>query len=120
MRAQAQPAVKMQRVSSGEFTCPLTAYCLPAEIVDRAANGLGWISLICAVTAVALTLIEHVFQPEFAAAWTHPVLRLASLGVFLMSIALIVLQRAGCLSKRRLIDLGMSFSGGDRLRVRSV
>ena len=102
--------MRIQRVSSGVFERPrLTAYLLPAPILDRAANGLSWISLIAAVTSVALTLIQHMLQPEFAAAWAHPVLRLASLSVFLQSMGFIAVQRSGWLSKPQLLDLGIVF-----------
>jgi eukaryotic-like serine/threonine-protein kinase len=87
----------------------MTAYRLPPAIVDRAANGLGWMSLISAVTPVALALIEQAFQPEFAAAWRHPILRLTLSGVFLLSVGFIALQRSGWVSKRRLLDLGIVF-----------
>lgn len=102
--------MKIQRASSDAFECPkLTTYQLPAKIVDRAANGLGWISLIGAVTSVALTLIEHVLQPEFAMAWKQPALRMASLFVFFLSVGFIAVQRSGWLSKPMLLDLGMVF-----------
>jgi tRNA A-37 threonylcarbamoyl transferase component Bud32 len=100
--------MKIQRASSTGIECPkLTAYQLPAKIVDRAANGLCWVSLIGAVTSVALTFIEHLLQPEFAAAWAHPVLRITSLSVFLLSVGFIAVQRSGWLSKPQLLDLGM-------------
>jgi eukaryotic-like serine/threonine-protein kinase len=60
-----------------------------------------------AVTSVALTFIEHLLQPEFAAAWAHPVLRITSLCVFLRSVGFIAVQRSGWLSKRQLLDMGM-------------
>ena len=102
--------MKIQRVSSGVFERPkLTARQLPLPILDRATNGLCWISLICAVTSVALTLIQHLLQPEFAAAWRHPVLRLTSLAVLLLSAGFFAVQRSGWLSKPRLLDLGMAF-----------
>ena len=111
--------MKIQRASSSGFECPrLTAYQLPAKIVERAANGLCWVSLIGAVTSAALTCIEHLLQPEFAAAWAHPVLRITSLCVFLLSVGFIAVQRSGWLSKTQLLDLGIvfqvavAFSGG--------
>jgi serine/threonine-protein kinase len=61
------------------------------------------------VTSVTLNLIQHALQPEFAAAWRHPMLRIASLCVLLLSIGFIAVQRSGRLSKRRLLDLGMFF-----------
>src|SRR5262249_43495589 len=104
------PLMRIQRASSDAFECPkLTSYHLPVTIMERATDGLCWISIISAVSSVALTIIEHLFQPEFAAAWTHPVLRLTSLSIFFLSIAFIAIQRSGVLSTRRLLDLGMLF-----------
>ena len=94
--------MRIERESSGSLQTPKPlAYQLPPQILDRAADGLCWISLIAAVSSVALNTIEHALQPEFASAWTHPVLRLVSLGVLAMSIAFIFVQRSGRLSKRQ-------------------
>src|ERR1044071_6228593 len=104
------PAMKIQRASSDAFETPNpVAYSLPPQILDRATDGLCWISLISAVTSVALTAIQHTLQPEFAAAWANPALRIVSLCVFFVSVGFILVQRAGVLSKRRLLDLGMLF-----------
>jgi serine/threonine-protein kinase len=81
---------------------------LPPQILERAVNGLCWISLISAVSSVALTMI-HLLQPEFAAAWAHPALRIATLCVFFLSVGFIVVQRSGWLSTQRLLDLGIVF-----------
>src|SRR5690349_6751737 len=102
--------MKIQRASSDAFETPNpVAYSLPAQILDRAADGLCWISLISAVSSVALTAIQHTLQPEFAAAWAHPALRIASLCIVLLSVGFILVQRSGWLSKRLLLDLGMVF-----------
>ena len=66
-------------------------------------------SLFTAVTSVVLTAVEHAFQPEFAAAWSHPALRIASIGVFLLSVGFMVVQRQGWLRKQSLLDVGMFF-----------
>ena len=102
--------MKLQRESSDALQTPnALASQLPPQILERATDGLCWISLIGAVSSVALTVIEHVLQPEFAAAWAHPALRITALVVFFVSIGFIVLQRSGWLSKQRLLDLGMVF-----------
>jgi serine/threonine-protein kinase len=102
--------MRIQRESSDAFQRPNPlAHQLPPQILERATDGLCWISLISAVTSVALTIIEHVLQPEFAAAWAHPILRLQTLFVFFLSVGFIVVQRSGWLSKQRLLDLGMFF-----------
>ena len=72
--------MRIQRVTSEGLESPgLVASKLPPQIVDRAVAGLCWISLFTAVTSILLTVIEHVLQPEFAKAWTHPILRIATL-----------------------------------------
>src|ERR1041384_3038267 len=104
--------MRIQKASSAVLDGPrLTVYQLPSQIVDRAANGLGWVSLICGVTSVALTAIQYVFQPEFAVAWSHPALRLVTLLVVLISAAFMVVQQSGWLTKHQLLDLGIVFQG---------
>jgi serine/threonine-protein kinase len=87
----------------------LLALSLPPQILERATDGLCWISLICAVTCVVLTVAQHLLQPEFAQAWRHPILRAASIGATLLSIGFMAIQRSGWLSKQALLDLGMVF-----------
>lgn len=102
--------MKLQRLSTDGLETPNpVAFQLPPQIQDRAAEGLCWVSLFAAVTSVALTAIEHTLQPEFAAAWQNPFLRLASLAVFFLSVGFMVVQRSGLLSKQRLLDLGMLY-----------
>jgi serine/threonine-protein kinase len=102
--------MRIQRLSTDGLETPNpVAFQLPPQIQDRAAEGLCWVSLFAAVTSVVLTAINHVFQPEFAAAWRHPMLRIASLVVFFLSVGFMVVQRSGWLSKQRLLDLGMAF-----------
>ncbi|MEO8368631.1 MAG: serine/threonine-protein kinase [Candidatus Solibacter sp.] len=101
--------MKIQRVSSETIQAPgAFARRLPPEILERATDGLGWVSLISAASSITLALI-HQLQPEFATAWQHPALRLAILSVLLLSLGFMVVQRSGLLSKQRLLDLGMVF-----------
>src|SRR6266481_9886840 len=102
--------MRIQGISSGPFESPSPiAAKLPPQIVDRAAAGLCWISIFTAITSVLLTVIEETLQPEFAAAWKHPMLRVASVAMFVVSVAFTVVQRQGWLRKERLLDLGMAF-----------
>jgi len=102
--------MKLQRVTTDGLESPgLVAPNLPPEIVDRAVAGLCWVSLFTAVTSILLTAIEHLLQPEFAKAWQHPALRIASLFVVFLSLGFIVVQRAGWLRKDQLLYLGMFF-----------
>src|SRR5689334_8028026 len=102
--------MRIQREPSDISATPRPfAASLPPQILDRAADGLCWVSLICAVSSVVLTLIHHLLQPEYALAWAHPILRLATLSLFLLSTGFILVQRSGRLSKQRLLDLGLVF-----------
>lgn len=102
--------MRIQPISSDAIQTPRPfASKLPPEILERATDGLCWISLISAVSSVALIMINRLLQPEVAAAWNRPVLRLAMLGVFFLSVGSIVVQRQGWLSKARLLDVGMIF-----------
>jgi eukaryotic-like serine/threonine-protein kinase len=101
--------MKIQRVSSETIQTPgVFARDLPPEILERATDGLCWVSLISAVSSVTLAMV-HQLQPEYAAAWTHPALRAAILFVLFLSVSFIAVQRSGLLSKQRLLDLGMVF-----------
>jgi len=102
--------MKIQRVTSEGLESPgLVASKLPPQIVDRAVAGLCWISLFAAVTSILIIVIEHVLQPEFAKAWTHPILRIATLFMVFLSVGFIVVQRTGWLRKEQLLYLGLFF-----------
>src|SRR6266849_543323 len=102
--------MRIQRATSNPLESPgLVASKLPPQILDRAVMGLCWVTIFSAVTSVILTVVEHILQPEFARAWAHPALRIASLGVLFLSAGVILVQYMGWLSKERLLDLGMFF-----------
>jgi eukaryotic-like serine/threonine-protein kinase len=102
--------MRIQPVSSDAIQGPRPlAVQLPPQILERAADGLCWMGLIAAISSVVLTMINHLLQPEVAAAWSHPILRLTMLAVFLLSVGFMVVQRLGWLSKSRLLDVGMVF-----------
>jgi hypothetical protein len=82
---------------------------LPPRILERAANGVCWISLICIISSAVLTAVQHLFQPEYVVVWRHPVLHAASASVLLLAAGFIALQRSGRLSKQAILDLGMVF-----------
>src|SRR5262245_41037370 len=102
--------MKLQRATSDGWGRPkLIGYELPPEILNRAVDGLSWSGVISAVTSVAFTVIQHLLQPEFAAAWRHPLLRLTSVCMLLLSVTFIAAQRSGRFSKRQLLNLGILF-----------
>jgi tRNA A-37 threonylcarbamoyl transferase component Bud32 len=102
--------MRIQGISSDAFESPSPISAkLPPQIVDRAAAGLCWISLFTAITSVLLTVVEETLQPEFAATWKHPMLRVASVIMFIVPVTFMVVQRRGWLRKERLLDLGIVF-----------
>jgi eukaryotic-like serine/threonine-protein kinase len=102
--------MRIQPVSSDALQGPKPlAAQLPPQILERAVDGVCWMGLIAATSSVVLTMINHLLQPEVAAAWNHPILRLTMLAVFLLSIGFMAVQRLGWFSKSRLLDVGAVF-----------
>ncbi len=95
--------------SEASSTSRLNDRDLAPEVLERAVSGLSWTCAICAATSLAFTAIQYFLQPEFAAAWTHPMLQAASAGVLLASLGCLAIQRLGLLSKHQLLDLGILF-----------
>src|SRR5262245_18070989 len=87
----------------------LTASKLPPKVMDRAVKGLFWVASFTLVTALLLNASGRLLQPEYARAWSHPALRLATLAVVFLSIGLMVVHRKGWLRKERLLDLGLFY-----------
>src|SRR5262245_44349516 len=102
--------MRIQRATSQGLESPgLVASMLPVQIVDRAVSGLCWVSLFTVITSILLIGIQHLLQPEFAKAWAHPVLRIATLFLVFLSVGFIVVQRTGWLRKDQLLYLGLFF-----------
>lgn len=95
--------------SEGSSTSRLNGHDLAPEVLERAVSGLSWTCAICAATSLAFTVIQYLLQPEFALAWTHPLLRAASAGVVIASLGCLSIQRLGWLTKYQLLDLGIVF-----------
>ena len=93
----------------GSSTPSPAGFSLPPAMLEKAADRLCWISVLCAVTTVALLTMEGFLQPEFGAAF-----RLASIqwtigGILALSLGFIAIQRFGWLTKAALLDLGIVF-----------
>ncbi len=82
---------------------------LPPGLIEKSASRLCWISILCAVMTVVLLGMESMLQPEFNKAFQLASIRLTILGIVFLSIGFIVIQRAGWLSKERLLDVGIVF-----------
>ncbi len=85
------------------------AYKLPPAMVEKAAERLCWISVLCAVTTVALLALEGLLQPEFAQSFQLLSIRLTMAGILALSLGFFAVQRFGLVRKETLLDLGIVF-----------
>ncbi|HEU0122187.1 MAG TPA: serine/threonine-protein kinase [Bryobacteraceae bacterium] len=86
-----------------------SAFSLPPKLLDKAVTRLCFISIISAVSTVALFLANGQLQPEAALAQQHPLLRLVALSMVLLSFGFFGLQRSGWFSKQNILHLGAVF-----------
>ncbi|MDX1982619.1 MAG: serine/threonine-protein kinase [Bryobacteraceae bacterium] len=82
---------------------------LPPALVEKAAERLCVISVMAAVTTVAMFAAERYLQPEMAAAQQEPVVRLTALFLVLISAGFIAIQRLGLFSKQTVLNLGVLY-----------
>jgi len=102
--------MQFQRATSHSATSPgHVASQLPAAVMERAVAGLAWVTGLAAIVSVLVTLGDLYLQPEFMAAWQHPLIRLTVGGMFSLSVGFILLQRSGRLKNELLLDLGLVF-----------
>jgi eukaryotic-like serine/threonine-protein kinase len=82
---------------------------LPPELLEKSVSRLCWISILCAVTTVALLGLEGLFQPEFSQAFQLASIRLTILGILFLTAGFIAVQQFGWVRKEVLLDLGIVF-----------
>ncbi|MCX6612102.1 MAG: hypothetical protein NTW74_14765, partial [Acidobacteria bacterium] len=100
VRAAANPS--QQTPSPGGFR-------LPQALVEKNADRLCWISILCGVTTVALLAMEGFLQPEFGAAFELASIRWTIGGILALTAAFIAIQQFGLVRKEVLLDLGIVF-----------
>jgi serine/threonine protein kinase len=95
--------------ASNQQTQNPPAFKLPQALLEKSASRLCWITILCAVTTVALLSLEGLLQPEFGAAFQLASIRLTILGIIALTLSFIAIQHLGWLNKERLLDLGIIF-----------
>ena len=85
------------------------AFRLPQALVDKNADRLCWISILCAVTTVALLAMEGFLQPEFGIAFHLASIRWTIAGILALTGAFISIQKFALVRKESLLDLGIVF-----------
>jgi len=83
------------------------AATLPPQIQRCATDGLLWVGGISGSVCATLVFVEGSMASELPAAWSNSVLQGAALSVCVFSVVLVLVQRAGWLTKSRLLDAGI-------------
>lgn len=99
----------VKRAQSSGDTPGSAAPKLPAAVLEKAADRLCWITIICAVSTVVMFGLSQFLQPEFKQVTDQVATRLTLLGVLVFSGLFAVIMRNGWLRKEALLDLGIVF-----------
>src|SRR3954453_11039937 len=106
--ARVEIARRKPRTSSGP-TWPGTTTELPPDVINRSAKRVGFLGLVCAVTAPAAYLAELYLQPVRVLAPDVPFRQITAIGVFVLGLALFVASWSGKLQSSLVVDLGLIF-----------
>ncbi|MCX6614249.1 MAG: serine/threonine-protein kinase [Acidobacteria bacterium] len=94
--------------TTGDSASPVSTQ-LPPALLEKAADRLCWITILCAVSTILLFALEQWLQPELNAMADLASVRLSLLGVFLLAGGFFAVQRNGWVKKQTLLDLGIVF-----------
>ena len=94
--------------TTGDSASPVSNQ-LPPALLEKAADRLCWITILCAVSTILLFSLEQWLQPELHSMADLASVRLSLLGVFLMAGTFFAVQRNGWVKKQTLLDLGIVF-----------
>jgi eukaryotic-like serine/threonine-protein kinase len=105
-----ESGMEIVRATSGSSDSPSPiSHKLPPALLDKAAERLCWISILCAVTTVLFLALEHSLQAEAREMLALPAIRLTMLGIVFLTAAIFAVQRNGWVKKETLLDLGILF-----------
>lgn len=82
---------------------------LPPRLLEKAADRLCWITILCAVSTVVFFGLEQVLQPELVPMMDLFSVRLSLLGIFVFAGAFFAVQKNGWVRKETLLDIGIFF-----------
>ena len=95
--------------SSGAEALKKPGFSLPPALLDKAVHRLGVVALISAISWPAFLATSTLLQPEAFQVLKHPLIRLTHLGIILISVAFVALQRSGWFSKQTILHFGSFF-----------
>lgn len=102
--------MEIVRATSGSSDSPSPiSHTLPPALLDKAAERLCWISLLCAATTVIFLALEQTLQVEARAMLALPAIRLTMLGIVFLTAGIFAVQRNGWVKKETMLDLGIVF-----------
>ena len=84
-------------------------FSLPPELLEKAVTRLRGVGIIAAISPIVFFALNGMLQPEIAAAQMSPVVRLVTLAMVLLSVAFLVVHRAGVFSSCTIAHLGGVF-----------
>ena len=79
------------------------------DVAREAAQRIGTMAVLTALTVVGVAALQDVLQPELAAAHQAPLFRLSALFLVLASAGLAALERSSAIPAQILLDLGLVF-----------
>ncbi len=95
--------------SPSQQTPSPAGFRLPQALIEKNADRLCWISILCGVTTVALLAMEGLLQPEFGVAFQLASIRWTIAGILGLTLGFIAIQQFGLVRKEVLLDLGIVF-----------
>src|SRR5262245_12658317 len=88
---------------------PRTKARVEDDVAEQAAQRIGTMAILTALTVVGMAILQHSLQPELAAAHKTPLFRLSAIFLVLASAGLAALQRSKILAPQLLLDIGLVF-----------
>ena len=94
--------------TTGDSASPVSNH-LPPALLEKAAERLGWITILCAVSTAVFFGLEQLLQSELNTMANLASVRLSLLGIFFMAGGFFAVQRNGWAKKETLLNLGIVF-----------
>jgi serine/threonine-protein kinase len=82
---------------------------LPPELVVRAASRLYWVGLTACITILLFNILQGWLQPEVLVLEKSPYVRAVAVGMFALSLGLVLINRFGWVSAQALVSFGMVY-----------
>src|SRR3954468_2476031 len=85
------------------------SFSLRPELQAKASARLVWVAVICGVATAAMFLLGLLVYPVDNPVLKSPILRLVNIGLILISVTFIAIQRTAAFSTGSILKLGLAF-----------